>query len=116
VKTLLEVSGVWLRTAVLHWHWGVAWRALVALSGGFGLAAMLVALDASNGGRLGRVIADAVGAVIGSQPVQRLLDKATFGLSTTVGSYLSSCSQRGVCAGLHHVGQNPALIVPYLIL
>jgi virginiamycin B lyase len=102
------------REEVLKRRWRVAWRALVSLAGGFGLAAVLVALDARNDGRLSQAIARLIGGILNSAPVQRFLDSTTFGLTTAIGTYLSQCAHAGACTGLQNLGQNPNLIVPYL--
>jgi hypothetical protein len=102
------------RREVERRRWGAAWRALVALAGGFGAAALLVAVDASNHGRLGSAIAKVTGEVLGSPPVQQLLNNSTFGLSTQIGDYLKTCA-RGACSGLQQVVHDPNLIVPYLL-
>src|SRR5262249_23992860 len=67
---------------------------------------------------VGVALADAVGSVLGSEPVQRFPDTTTFGLSTAMGRYLASCTQAGgACSGLQldQLGQNPNLIFPYLL-
>jgi hypothetical protein len=104
------------RAEVLKRRWRVAWRALAALAAGFGLAALLVALDASNGGQLGIAIAQAVGFVLRSPPVKQVMDNLTLGLYSQFGQYLSQCSTHaGTCTQLLQAGQNPNLIVPYLL-
>jgi streptogramin lyase len=102
------------RAEVQRRRWGVAWRALVSLAGGFGAAALLVALDATHNGGLGRAIASGVGALLSLQPVQQFLASSTFGLSTLIGNYLTSCTH-GACGGLQDLAHNPNLIVPYLL-
>jgi streptogramin lyase len=103
------------REEVLKRRWKVAWRALASLAGGFGLAAVLVALDARNGGRLSQAIAGFIGGILGSAPVQSFLDLTTFHLSTVIGNAISQCfSSSGACAGLHNLGQNPYFTFPYL--
>jgi hypothetical protein len=86
------------------------------LAVGFGLAALLVALDAIHGGGVGSAIAGAVGAVLGSPPIQQLLNNNTFGLYTVISTYVSQCAHvLGACRDVQQLGHNPNLIVPYLL-
>jgi streptogramin lyase len=104
------------REEVLQRRWRVAWRALVSLAGGFGLAAVLVALDARNGGGLSQAIAGFIGGILNSAPVQSFLDLTTFHLSTLLGKAIAQCfSAGGACKGLVQLGNNPYLIVPHLL-
>ncbi|MGO8947076.1 MAG: hypothetical protein ACLQUY_05315 [Ktedonobacterales bacterium] len=104
------------REHVVQRRWGVAWRAVVALATGFGLAALLVVLDALHRGGLGNAVAGAVGAVLGSPAVQQFLNNNTFDLYTLISTYLSQCVHgAGACSGVGNLTSNPNLIVPYLL-
>ncbi len=95
---------------VLARRWSVGWRSLVAMAGGFGLAALLLVLDARNNGGVGGAVISLVGSALGSDPVQTFLrDNIPFYIS--IRDYLASGNQ------LQSVGQllkNPILL-PYLL-
>jgi streptogramin lyase len=77
---------------------------------------LLVALDASHGGRVGGTIAAALGAVLGSPAVQQFLNNNTFGLYNLISTYLSQCTHAGgACGKVKDLTTNPNLIVPYLL-
>jgi hypothetical protein len=100
------------RAEVLRRHWNVGWRYLVALTGGLGLAVLLLGVDVRTNGGLGAAILSLLGQGLGSAPVQSFLQNNIPGYSA-IHSYLASGNQ------VQSVGQvltsNPSIVVPYVL-
>jgi hypothetical protein len=96
---------------VLGRRWNIAWRALVAIASGFGVAALLFALDAYYQGNVGRTILGALGGFIASIPVQSFLE-SNIPFYAAVRGYLQSGSQ---AQSLTDIFLNPNLTLSYLV-